>query len=120
MAQSIGFIGLGIMGHPMAAHLVAGDHHLRGRARFAREPEDEGHEPRVHDAAPGEVRILGVIDHDLVELHREIEVGYCRLVTISTDNITETNTIAAGRAWRRGPPAGAGGPHAFDREPLHR
>ncbi len=27
----------------------------------------------------------------LVQLHREIEVGYCRLVTISTDNITETN-----------------------------
>src|ERR1700746_3930003 len=27
----------------------------------------------------------------LVELHRELEVGYCRLVTISTDNITETN-----------------------------
>ena len=24
----------------------------------------------------------------LVELYREIEVGYCRLVTISTDNIT--------------------------------
>ena len=27
----------------------------------------------------------------LVELHRELEVAYCRLVTISTDNITETN-----------------------------
>jgi peroxiredoxin len=27
----------------------------------------------------------------LVELYREIEVGYCRLVTISTDNIIETN-----------------------------
>ena len=24
----------------------------------------------------------------LVQLHREIEVGYCRLVTVSTDNIT--------------------------------
>ena len=24
----------------------------------------------------------------LVELHRELEVAYCRLVTISTDNIT--------------------------------
>ena len=24
----------------------------------------------------------------LVQLHRELEVGYCRLVTISTDNIT--------------------------------
>src|SRR5258708_11920061 len=27
----------------------------------------------------------------LVALHRELEVAYCRLVTISTDNITETN-----------------------------
>jgi peroxiredoxin len=32
----------------------------------------------------------------LVELHREIEVGYCRLVTISTDNITETNEYRSG------------------------
>lgn len=27
----------------------------------------------------------------LLRLHRELEVGYCRLVTISTDNIIETN-----------------------------
>ena len=27
----------------------------------------------------------------LVQLHPELEVAYCRLVTISTDNITETN-----------------------------
>jgi peroxiredoxin len=27
----------------------------------------------------------------LLQLHREMEVGYCRLVTISTDNITQTN-----------------------------
>ena len=26
----------------------------------------------------------------LVELHRELEVGYCRLVTITTDNIVQT------------------------------
>src|SRR5437899_7391512 len=26
----------------------------------------------------------------LVQLHREMEVGYCRLVTISTDNLVET------------------------------
>src|ERR1700722_12234345 len=32
----------------------------------------------------------------LVELHRELEVGYCRLVTISTDNITETNEYRSG------------------------
>jgi peroxiredoxin len=32
----------------------------------------------------------------LVALHRELEVGYCRLVTISTDNITETNEYRSG------------------------
>src|ERR1700716_845868 len=32
----------------------------------------------------------------LVHLHRELEVGYCRLVTISTDNITETNEYRTG------------------------
>ena len=32
----------------------------------------------------------------LVQLHRELEVGYCRLVTISTDTITETNEFRSG------------------------
>ena len=32
----------------------------------------------------------------LASLHREMEVGYCRLVTISTDNITETNEYRTG------------------------
>src|SRR3954464_559318 len=32
----------------------------------------------------------------LVELHRELEVAYCRLVTITTDNITETNEYRTG------------------------
>ena len=32
----------------------------------------------------------------LLELHREMEVGYCRLVTISTDNITETSEYRSG------------------------
>ena len=32
----------------------------------------------------------------LLQLHREMEVGYCRLVTISTDNITETNEFRTG------------------------
>ena len=31
-----------------------------------------------------------------VQLHRELEVGYCRLVTISTDNITLTNEYRSG------------------------
>ena len=33
---------------------------------------------------------------ELVQLYRELEVGYCRLVTISTDNITETNEFRTG------------------------
>src|SRR5437660_11013670 len=32
----------------------------------------------------------------LVQLHRELEVAYCRLVTISTDNITETTEYRSG------------------------
>jgi peroxiredoxin len=32
----------------------------------------------------------------LLQLHREMEVGYCRLVTISTDNISQTNEYRAG------------------------
>jgi peroxiredoxin len=32
----------------------------------------------------------------LIELHREMEVGYCRLVTISTDNLATTNEYRSG------------------------
>jgi peroxiredoxin len=32
----------------------------------------------------------------LVQLHREMEVGYCRVVTISTDNLLETNEFRSG------------------------
>ena len=32
----------------------------------------------------------------LLQLFREIEVGYCRLVTISTDNLIDTNEFRAG------------------------
>src|SRR2546421_1493842 len=32
----------------------------------------------------------------LVQLHRELEVGYFRLVTITTDNITDTNEYRTG------------------------
>lgn len=32
----------------------------------------------------------------LVQLHREMEVGYCRLVTITTDTITQTNEYRSG------------------------
>ena len=32
----------------------------------------------------------------LVELHREMEVGYCGLVTITTDNLVQTNEYRSG------------------------
>jgi len=32
----------------------------------------------------------------LVQLHRELEVAYCRLVTLTTDNITDTNEFRTG------------------------
>jgi peroxiredoxin len=32
----------------------------------------------------------------LLALHRELEVGYCRLVTISTDNLVQTNENRSG------------------------
>ena len=32
----------------------------------------------------------------LLVLHREMEVGYCRLVTITTDNMLETNELRSG------------------------
>jgi len=32
----------------------------------------------------------------LLDLHREMEVGYCRLVTITTDNITQMNEYRSG------------------------
>ena len=37
----------------------------------------------------------------LVQFHRELEVGYCRLVTITTDNINETSEyrIGVGAHW---------------------
>ena len=37
----------------------------------------------------------------LLQLHREMVVGYCRLVTISTDNLIETNEFraATGARW---------------------
>jgi len=37
----------------------------------------------------------------LLQLYREMQVGYCRLVTISTDNLLETNEFrsAVGASW---------------------
>ena len=32
----------------------------------------------------------------LLQLHRETEIGYCRILTLSTDNLIETNEFRAG------------------------
>ena len=44
----------------------------------------------------------------LVQLHREMEVGYCRMVTISTDNLmaTNENRSGVGAHWTFLPDAG--------------
>src|ERR1700682_4270380 len=41
----------------------------------------------------------------LVQLYREMELGYARLVTISTDNVLTTNAPVATCAWMRRPRA---------------
>ena len=45
----------------------------------------------------------------LVELHRELEVGYCRLVTITTDNLRRPTSTApaSARIGRSSPTPGA-------------
>ena len=47
----------------------------------------------------------------LVELHRELDVAYCGLVTISTDNITQTNENRSGLDAHWPFPAVADQPH---------
>jgi len=54
--------------------------------------ELQGHHPIVLILSRGGFRPKDRRQHEgLVQLHRELEVGYCRRVTMSTDNITETN-----------------------------
>jgi len=57
----------------------------------------QGQNPMVLVLSRGGYCPKGRRQHEgLVQLHREIEVGYCRLVTISTDNIAETNEFRSG------------------------
>jgi peroxiredoxin len=59
--------------------------------------ELQGTDPKIVVLSPG-----GFCPKDrrqaegLIQLHREMEVGYCRLVTISTDSLTETNEYRSG------------------------
>src|SRR5258708_9243402 len=86
----------------MRADIVAGavfpDYELTDHAGKRRELSDlQGPDPMVLVLSRG-----GFCPKDrrqaegLVELHRELEVAYCRLVTISTDNITLTNEYRSG------------------------
>src|SRR5262244_1918335 len=59
--------------------------------------ELQGQDPMILVLSRGSFRPKDRRQHEgLVQLHRELEVGYCRLVTISTDNISETNEYRSG------------------------
>src|SRR5437762_1748128 len=69
------------------------DHHGKHRTLS----ELQGGDPLVLVLARGGFCPKDRRQHEgLVQLHREMQVGYCRLVTISTDNLLETNEFRAG------------------------
>jgi len=64
--------------------------------------ELQGNDPLVVVLARGGFCPKDRRQHEgLVQLHREMEVGYCRLVTISTDSLIETNEFrtSVGAHW---------------------
>jgi peroxiredoxin len=69
------------------------DYELSDHAGKRRKLSDlQGHDPMVLVLGRGGYCPKDRRQHEgLVQLHRELEVGYCRLITITTDNITETN-----------------------------
>lgn len=59
--------------------------------------ELQGEDPMVLVLARGSFCPKDRRQHEgLAQLHRELEVGYCRMVTISTDSIIETNEFRSG------------------------
>ena len=75
-------------------------------------PDHRGKRRRLSDLQGGDPLVLvlsrgGYCPKDrrqhegLLQLHREMQVGYCRLATISTDNLFETNEFrtAMGATW---------------------
>ena len=59
--------------------------------------ELQGNDPLVLVLARGGFCPKDRRQHEgLLVLHREMQVGYCRLVTISTDNLLETNEFRSG------------------------
>jgi peroxiredoxin len=67
------------------------------RGKHRKLSELQGDDPVVLVLARGGYCPRDRRQHDgLLQLHREAEVGYCRLVTISTDNLFETNEFRTG------------------------
>jgi hypothetical protein len=62
--------------------------------------DDHGMRRTISALQGGDPLVL-VLSRGLLQLHREMQVGYCRLVTISTDNLLETNEsrTAVGGGW---------------------
>lgn len=98
---------LTLMGFEMRADLISGskftDYELPDHAAVRRKLSDlQGKDPMVVILGRG-----GFCPRDrrqtegLIQLYREMEVGYCKLVTITTDNILETNEyrLGAGADW---------------------
>lgn len=72
------------------------------RAMHRRLSELQGSDPLVLVLSRGGYCPKERRQHEgLLELHREMQVGYCRLVTLSTDNLLETNEFrdALGAHW---------------------
>jgi peroxiredoxin len=87
---------------PMRADIVPGakfpDYELTDHATKRRKLSDlQGPDPMILVLSRG-----GFCPKDrrqaegLLQLHREMEVGYCRLVTVSTDNLSATNEYRSG------------------------
>jgi len=67
------------------------------RGKHRRLSELQGEDPLVLVLARGGYCPRDRRQHEgLVQLHHEAEVGYCRLVTVSTDNLFESNEFRAG------------------------
>jgi peroxiredoxin len=78
--------------------VVFPDYELSDHAGKRRKLSDlQGPDPMIVVLARGGFCPKDRRQHEgLVQLYREMEIGYCRLVTISTDNITETNEFRSG------------------------
>jgi peroxiredoxin len=69
------------------------DHHGKHRTIS----ELQGNDPMVLVLSRGGFCPRDRRQHEgLLQLHRETEIGYCRILTISTDNLIETNEFRAG------------------------